>query len=82
MTRFAITPEPLVPLSDGCRPADGMAPDRDLDGRWAAWLATGHANDVRMQRRMTWVAWLAGAGIVSWPAWAPALLSVVVPGHS
>jgi len=81
MTLLQVAPEPLAPSSNA-RPLAGAAvPDTDFDRRWAAWLARGHADDVRTSRRMTWVAWLVGAGIVSWPAWAPALLGLIAPEH-
>lgn len=82
MTPLPVTPEPLAPAWEECTPASGIDPEGDLDRRWVAWLVEGHAKDVRMRRRMTWVAWLAGAGIVSWPAWGPVLLNVIVPGRS
>ncbi len=81
MTPPLLASDRVVRSPAGC-PADETDPEGDLEGRWVAWLARGHASDVRLRRRMTWAAWLFGIGIVSWPAWAPALLDVIVAGRS
>ncbi len=42
-----------------------VAPDRDFDPRWAAWIARGRARDRRVRRFVTWAFGLSmGAAIV------------------
>jgi hypothetical protein len=76
MTQLRVALEPLVLAPLAPRPAAMTDADLDFDRRWAQWLAQGRVRDVHMRRRMRWVAWLVGAGIVLWSALA--LLPAVV----
>ena len=78
MTPLLVNPEPLVPSLDIHQAAAMTDPESDLERRWSDWLAKGRVHDARMRRRMHWVGWLTATGIVSWPAWAPALLNFIV----
>jgi hypothetical protein len=64
----------MTPVAGVQAPAVAVDPQIDIDRRWHAWVATGHAADARIYRRLRWMAWIiVGAGILSWPAWAPAV---------
>ena len=76
MTVRQIALEPLVLARLAPRPTATTNVDLDFDRRWAHWLADGRVRDVRMRRRMRWVAWLVAAGLVLWSALA--LLPAVV----
>lgn len=55
-------------------PAVTTDPQDELDGRWQAWVHKGHAADALIYKRLRWMAWIVlGLGILSWPAWAPAV---------
>jgi hypothetical protein len=76
MTVRQVALEPLVLARLSPRPAATTDVDLDFDRRWGQWLAEGRVRDVRMRRRMHWVAWLVAAGLVLWSALA--LLPAVV----
>ena len=76
MTVRQIALEPLVLARLAPRQTATTDVDLDFDRRWAQWLAEGRVRDVRMRRRMRWVAWFIAAGFVLW--WALALLPAVV----
>ena len=76
MTQHRVALEPLVLARLAPRPTATTDVDLDFNRRWTHWLAEGRVRDVRMRRRMHWVAWLVAAGLVLWSALA--LLPAVV----
>ena len=59
--------EPLAPLavSAADHATAAIAPDADLDARWAAWVARGRVHDQRVRRRfMVWASVLAIAAAI------------------
>lgn len=70
MTSLQATFAPPVPAHEVVPPSIAVNDDVEQDRRWAEWLAQGRVHDVRMRRRMAWLAGLVGGGLALWSLWA------------